>query len=234
VTWDDSFGMDAFGADGPELVGLTPEEGTAMDALDPFEFTVQSLGLALFHVQITARLGEYDELVYDGGFEPEYSAGSAVDTTDPSQWVFSIVRDPGWPLADLDLHVVAVDETGAKLEVSTTFSVSNPTAPADTSPPVVSNVTPSTGTAIARTASVALTVTDDVGFRRIVLVAKFSTGWEVVYDGTGFSPGYIGRSSVQVLVVGTSYRFTIFRTAGWPESPTIVPYAFDSSGNEPV
>jgi hypothetical protein len=106
--------------------------------------------------------------------------------------------------------------------------------PADATPPVVSNVSPPTGTPLARTSPVFLDVTDELGLRRIVLVAKFSTGWETVYDGTGFSPAYAAGSTVAVLIVGRSYRFRLRRTAGWPSAPSIVPYAFDGGGNEPA
>jgi hypothetical protein len=102
---------------------------------------------------------------------------------------------------------------------------------ADESAPVVTDVSPAEGAAIARTAAVAFTVTDDIGLRRIVLVAKFSQGWEAVYDGGEFSPEYT-RSSVQTLLSGRSYRFTLRRDAGWPEPPTITALAFDTSGNE--
>jgi hypothetical protein len=104
----------------------------------------------------------------------------------------------------------------------------------DATLPVVSDVLPAVGTAIGRSTPVFLTVTDETALRRTILVAKFSTGWEVIYDGDGFSPGYASGSTVTTLVAGSSYRFRIRRTAGWPEAPAIVPFAYDGGGNEPA
>lgn len=112
------------------------------------------------------------------------------------------------------------------------FGVDAPPPAGDSTLPTVTDVTPTPGTPVARNAFISLTVSDEVALRRVVLIAKFSTSWEVIYDGSGFAPGYAPRSTRTELVPGASYRFRVRREAGWPEAPVILPIPTDTSGNE--
>jgi len=100
-------------------------------------------------------------------------------------------------------------------------------------PPVISNVTPATGTAIAPTDSLGFDVTDPEGFRLIMLVADFPAIGirEVIHDGLTFSANYSGSANSRVAITN-GFQYTILRTGGWPVSPRIIPYAIDVTGAE--
>jgi hypothetical protein len=101
----------------------------------------------------------------------------------------------------------------------------------DTTPPVVSNVSPPENEEITRTTPVFLDVTDVGGFRRILLKVSFPDGtWDLAYDGSTFAPKYVGLSSVTVIATG--FRFRLLRAGGWSGAPTVTPYAIDLAGNE--
>ena len=109
--------------------------------------------------------------------------------------------------------------------------VIDPTPP---TPPVVSNVTPTPGTAITATTPVGLDVTDDSGvFRRIMLVASFPTLGllEVVHDGDNFAPLYAGTGNTRE-AIANGFRYAALRRGGWPASPTLIPFAIDQEGAE--
>lgn len=101
----------------------------------------------------------------------------------------------------------------------------------ETTPPVVSNLTPAPGTTILSTQAVSLDVTDDSGaFRRVIVTASFPSGAsEVVHDGDGFAGYYAGSS--RTLIAG-GLRYTITRLGGWPGAPTIKVIAIDPTGTE--
>lgn len=103
----------------------------------------------------------------------------------------------------------------------------------DTTPPVVSGFDPAPGTQITRTQAIDFDVTDDSGlFARIFVVAFFkSTGvQEVIHDGTGFV-GFFTATSSRV-VIANGFRYTVLRSGGWTEAPTIRVFPIDAAGNE--
>jgi hypothetical protein len=98
--------------------------------------------------------------------------------------------------------------------------------------PSVTNVAPTPGSAIGRSDPIFFDVTDDKSaLRRVIIAAKFADGtYEVVHDGDVFADGYKNLSIREVIAGG--WHFRIRRSAGWPSGPTIVPFGFDTSGNE--
>lgn len=107
--------------------------------------------------------------------------------------------------------------------------------------PLVSNVSPPTGTPIARSAPVFFDVTDDSGlFRRVIVTATFQDKplngtyvdgtVEVVHDGDTFSAAY-GQGALRTLITN-GFHYRVQRVGGWPFAPTIRAYAIDQSGNE--
>lgn len=105
--------------------------------------------------------------------------------------------------------------------------------------PTVTLVSPANGATIARAAPVILDVTDDEArLIRVILLARFFSGStevarEVVYDGGGggpaFGPLYTGST---VVAITGGFRFTIVRAGGWPSSPRLRVFAFDTHGEE--
>lgn len=98
----------------------------------------------------------------------------------------------------------------------------------DVSPPTVSNFIPEPGTPLALLQAISFDVTDNEGFGRVLVMAKFRGVAELVHDSATFAPGYSGS---MVPIVG-GQRFTIRRTRGWSSPPTISVYAIDHNGNE--
>jgi hypothetical protein len=103
--------------------------------------------------------------------------------------------------------------------------------------PVVSNVSPAPGTAIAATQVLQLDVTDPDGdaFRLIMLIADFAFLGirEVIHDGTSFSQNYSGFGNART-VITNGFHYSVLRVGGWPASPRIIPYAIDVTGQENV
>jgi hypothetical protein len=225
-----------------ELNNDIPADGSIILAVDQVTFDVVNTYVAIAGVQVLARYpaeSGLDELIYDPiiGFGPQYIGSSSVDDSDPNLWSFIIGRDDGWPVATTHVRVVAWDAEGRQMDETLAYIIDDPTGIAGTSDstlPVITNVAPTPGTPISRTAMVMFDVTDETELRRVILVAKFAAEWEVIYDGETFSPEYAAGSQVTVLVVGQSYRFRVRRAAGWPEAPSITAYAYDTGGNEPA
>jgi hypothetical protein len=98
--------------------------------------------------------------------------------------------------------------------------------------PVISNVSPTAGTQVTSTEAIEFDITDDKGtFRRVIIIASFAghSGKEVVYDGN-FTDQYVDGSTVAAITNG--YHFSLVRSPAWPGAITIVPYAFDTEGQE--
>jgi hypothetical protein len=107
------------------------------------------------------------------------------------------------------------------------------TGSGDTTPPVISGVTPTPGTALGRSESVALHVADNTGlFRRIILAVRYAGlgRIEVVHDGDAFSPAFDAHSTR--VASGGGFDYSFVPNTGWPDVPILTPYAIDQSGNE--
>ena len=113
-----------------------------------------------------------------------------------------------------------------------TYDVAAPEA--DATAPVVSNVTPASGSTIAADDSVQFDVTDAGGFHSLMVYVRFpdSEQYEVIHDGTQFVPRY-QRDSSRTSISG-GYRYAVSRFGGWPSAPQIKIQAIDSSGNASV
>jgi len=103
----------------------------------------------------------------------------------------------------------------------------------DTSAPVVSNVTPASGTPVDENDPLGFDVTDDSNvFRQTLLHARYpsKSTWEVIHDGIAFAPVF-AAGSTRVSIAG-GFRYSLRRAGGWPGDPTIYPVAIDRAGNE--
>lgn len=101
-------------------------------------------------------------------------------------------------------------------------------------PPAISNIVPSTGSAIYSTSSIRFDVTDDNNsFAEIVLLASFPSGlYEVVFDGNTFANPYVSQSMSASIAGGL--RFTLLRNPGWEQSPSLKVIVVDRSGSRNV
>lgn len=99
----------------------------------------------------------------------------------------------------------------------------------DGSPPVVSLVSP--GEIIDAGQPIVVDVVDP-HLGRVFVVARYpSTGKEeLVHQGDRFTTEFNGQSTRAPITNG--FRFTLRRSGGWPASPIIEVYAFDSTGRE--
>lgn len=122
-------------------------------------------------------------------------------------------------------------------EVETLFIGGVNLASDDSTAPVISNVTPAAPNTIGRNDSWSARVTDNVGFRRIMLWVKLTDasgnerGREVIWDGSEFAGAYSTSTRTEV-TAGKVYDFVIRRNAGWPFNPSIRASAIDTAGNE--
>lgn len=133
------------------------------------------------------------------------------------------------PIDGVGYYVVrATDEAGNEDENTDEAS----TTPFDTSSPVVGNFNPAQGAAISKYKPVTFTVTDDTGFRRILVACRqlLDTQTELVHDGVNFLGNYAGTSSRQQVAGG--WQYSVLRRSGWTSGPAFTVYAFDTSGNE--
>lgn len=103
----------------------------------------------------------------------------------------------------------------------------------DTTPPVVSSITPAPGAALLPTTSISLQVTDNSGVRAVRVFAEYPNGdYDVVFDGARFATKYANSSYREVISSG--YRFTIRPNVGWTATPTLFVDATDMVGQENV
>lgn len=97
--------------------------------------------------------------------------------------------------------------------------------------PTVENITPAAGSPISSGTTLGFDVVDNVALRRVVVLARFVGGaQDVVHDGDAFAATY-ARGSTRTAIAG-GWRYRIRRVGGWPSSPSILPLAVDTSGNE--
>lgn len=103
-----------------------------------------------------------------------------------------------------------------------------PGGAADAVPPTIGNFSIAPGTAISRDQAIAFDVTDDAELAFVGLAASYSDGSvDLVYDGHDFRGRYTGTRSV----ISGGYRFTVWRSGGWPSAPTFEYLPIDTSGN---
>lgn len=98
--------------------------------------------------------------------------------------------------------------------------------------PVIANVSPTASTTIPASQVLSYEVTSTPSLVRTMVFARFPgmSLEEVVYDGTGFTERYAGRSSRTAITNG--FRFNILRDPIWPDSPAISTYQVNSSAEE--
>jgi hypothetical protein len=102
----------------------------------------------------------------------------------------------------------------------------------DSTPPTVVYDPPSL-TDIARFDHIGITVTDDQGaFRRVIIIVTFeATGaCDVVHDGVRYKGLYAAESSRTIVPGGFAYD--VARFGGWPATPSFEVFAIDLKGNE--
>lgn len=105
------------------------------------------------------------------------------------------------------------------------------TSVTDITPPVISNVSPAPGSNITQTTTISFDATDNVGFRRLMVLAEYPDGsYEVVHDGDAFSQMFSSQSTM--VIIPNGYHYSLGRTIYWPGSPIIRIFAIDASGNE--
>lgn len=109
----------------------------------------------------------------------------------------------------------------------------------DVTPPVVQLVSPADGSKIVRSTQLVFDVTDEAGLRLVLPAMKISGDYELVHDGTAFTPRYIDSTREAIT---NGFRYTIIRAAGWPEPAIggepleieLVPFVVDTGGNVPA
>lgn len=109
------------------VLGVSPADGTVIDATEPLVVEVRSAA-PLVRVVLSVRYAgwQFREVVYDAdpaasgaaGYEDAYAATSLVslvtDVTYPYHYRFQLLRATGWP-ASPELHVVAFNNTGLEV-----------------------------------------------------------------------------------------------------------------------
>lgn len=122
--------------------------------------------------------------------------------------------------------------TGFIVEVPQDFA--EPPTPGDTTPPVVTFVSPIEGTLLDPADALIFDVTDNSGSLGRVMVAAVNQSTaeqELAFDGTSFTARFLALSTQTAITNG--YRFSLRRTGGWPAGAdiTIRVFAVDPSGN---
>lgn len=144
------------------------------------------------------------------------------------------VSGTGWG-EDPSLRVFAVDGYGNQMEFGddTWAYVFAPTGWLN-NPPTIENVDPAPDSEISADTPLEFDTLDDLGFRRVFIVAKYTAldTWEVVHDGSAFGPKYADESARTVVAGG--FHFSIMREGGWPEAPTLEVLPIDNRGEEPA
>ncbi len=126
--------------------------------------------------------------------------------------------------------VRAVDE--ADNEDTNTVEVTKTADSVDSLPPVISNLSPPAGSVLEPNDPVSFDVTDDKGFRRIIVtVTQAGEGVEeVAHDGEDFR-GYYQNVSSRTLI-DEGWHYAVRRLGGWSSAPTVRVFAIDVGGNE--
>lgn len=102
----------------------------------------------------------------------------------------------------------------------------------DTTPPVVTLVSPTDGEVSADT-PVVFDVTEEgvEGFCELFVWVVFASDGssEVIHDGDSFATRYVGLSARSTVTGG--FRYTVRRSEGWPSSPRVRVKVIDTAGN---
>ena len=102
---------------------------------------------------------------------------------------------------------------------------------ADSTPPVITNFSPATGTNITNTQVLSFDITDNTSLASVVLIASFPDGTvDLIHDGDTFRGKYTGSVNTRVAISG-GYTYTIKRDGGWIGNPTLEFVPVDTSGN---
>jgi len=216
----------------PTVGTFSPADSSSISKTTAATFHVTDETLLLRAVVYATHSTGLVELVHDGSaFKAPYAVGSTRSSISGG-YAFSVSRTGNWPAAGLVLTIIASDAQGN--ETTGTYTLTITDAPTvDAEGPVVSNITPAAGSALAATTALGFDVTDDSGlFRRITVSLSFGSGRpdETVYDSRGFRPYYSAGSTVTSIEGGL--RFSVKRTGGWPAAPSIYIDPIDLSGNE--
>lgn len=123
----------------------------------------------------------------------------------------------------------ALDED--RLRTRMPYELELPEPAPDTTDPVISNVTPSTGSALPPDSPIGFRVYDANLIDIIVMIYfPISDLYEVVHDGESFSTKYRGSSTKTESAPG-QFDFSIKRNTDWPETPILRLRPVDAGGN---
>lgn len=100
--------------------------------------------------------------------------------------------------------------------------------------PYIENISPAAGQSLRASDPLRFEAVAPAGLLRAVITIQFNKMLlrEVVHDGFAFGPAYQNPLCVRQVVSANLHRFTIWRTGGWPDSPTILPLLSDLAGKE--
>jgi len=218
----------------PTMAAHSPAGGATL-ALSSSTIAVNVTDAALSGLARVILVAHFDdglppEVVYTGSAFGTGYTGSVLAITGGNRYTFA--RDAGWrenPTIKLYARDGVTNEGLFVSSLSYVFDV-----PPANLPPTIENVLPAPGGALDVDEAITFDLVDDYGFTRVFLYAKFPTSgtWEVIHDGTAFGPKYSAGSSRTP--DGNGYSYSVQRTGGWPESPTLEVLPVDSSGLEPV
>jgi hypothetical protein len=135
-------------------------------------------------------------------------------------------------MARIDHSVFTAPWASSMVYKARVFSVGGATPPPVPSPPVIENVSPPAGTAIAPSDPLAFDVVDPDGFAAILVSAEFPDvpSTELVFNGSSFTEPYAAGSTR--VAVTNGFHFVLRRAGGWPGPPSLTVYPFDSLGAE--
>lgn len=143
------------------------------------------------------------------------------------RWLFpGSLIEAGDTLVATGTH--SINGSAAITEVGDTLTAGAP-ASLDTTAPAITNFSPAGGTQILPGTLLTFDITD-TALRLVAVVAYYPDGiYEVVHDGTDFAAGYITTSTRSVISGG--YHFSVLRTGGWLQAPTLRFPVVDGGGN---
>lgn len=110
---------------------------------------------------------------------------------------------------------------------------SDPPAPAPLAAPIVRNVRPAVGLSVRAADTLTLEVYAPNGLMRAIVSAQYDGMLlrETVHDGFSFGPAYL-NPLCKVDSIAGGVRLTLWRSGGWPTSPTLLVIAYDVAGLE--